>query len=107
MLPHMIFNEVDRAIFRNVASWDPKYFKGDMVKLPGPAWLWPDSYDLESHGFMPDSDGVIAEKLYKLMLNYKGKAQPPLGNSVYFSDRELRWKGLLEMQEFEKDYMRS
>ena len=32
----------------------------DLVKLPGPAYWWPDDYDLQEHGFELDADTANA-----------------------------------------------
>lgn len=110
MLPHMIFNQEDRMVFRNVAAWDPSFNNksdgsGNWLELPGPSWLWPDNYDLASHGFMPHDDAVLAKALFIMVMNSEFDERAPDGHhQVHMQHDELRFKTPLEKQMWEKEF---
>lgn len=99
----MLFTDLDRCIWRNVASWSSDFLKGEWLQLPGPAWLWPDDYDLESHGFEPETDAEAAETLYR-MVYANSIVAPPRSDRVLLSFSEFRWAGLFESQPYEEDF---
>lgn len=88
----MVFNKIDRVIFRNLAAWDTGFCRGDMIKLPGPAWLWPKDYDFNAFGFEPEVDATAAKEVYLFMLQNEGKMVPKAFDNLFKSATELRWR---------------
>lgn len=87
-LPHDVFDESERAIFRNVGLWERSVVsaRGDQW-LPGPRWLWPADYDLVLHGFaVPPSCRQTPTEARLLFTLFS----TPL-SKVPTVDRDARW----------------
>ena len=67
----MVCSTLERRIRINLTSHiKNKSFRvgydENSIKLPGPAYWWPDEYDLREHGFEVDVDVENAKQAYQL-----------------------------------------
>lgn len=92
-------------IFRNLTAWDSSLCRGDQVKLPGPAWLWPDVYDFKGYGFEAEVNKIEAKEIYTFITKSGDKEEAPLAfGSMLKSVTELRWKKGGEEDEFDMNW---
>ncbi|KAK3634968.1 hypothetical protein LTR56_014932 [Elasticomyces elasticus] len=106
-LPHEVFTIYERAVLRNVLTWDAAGTvesltdedTGELL-LPGPAWLWPKDYDYYANGFLPQPDSfggmqtpAEASALYDLCCTPIGHNETvnPYGDEALPMGKKSKW----------------
>lgn len=90
--PHMFFTEGERAIFKNLSSWDcdddAASPESSWYELPGPSDWWPENYDYRRHGFDVSAVNLRHQEALTLVLN-DFEEVPEVWNEVFPSETEL------------------